>query len=100
MATSSGAVHAHEVIAPVRGEDQSLCQPHLERTGEKRPAYRMGMCRDCWAGRPLRTTSPPPDADERKTSKRLSVYQRQRMSEGQRRRWARLRALRAAGLVQ
>lgn len=31
----------------------SFCEPHLERTGEKIPAVRMGMCDKCASGLPI-----------------------------------------------
>jgi len=30
-----------------------VCQPHLERTGKKVPAFKMSMCFDCWSGQPI-----------------------------------------------
>jgi hypothetical protein len=30
------------------------CEYHWERTGVEVPVYRMGMCRDCFRGRPIK----------------------------------------------
>ncbi len=30
-----------------------LCEAHLERTGQEVPAYKLGLCEDCWKGRPI-----------------------------------------------
>ena len=29
------------------------CEAHLERMGQRVPAHRLGLCRECFAGRPL-----------------------------------------------
>ncbi len=30
-----------------------FCEAHLERTGEKLPAYKMGLCEACYRGEPI-----------------------------------------------
>jgi len=33
-----------------------FCEFHLERTGAEVPVYRLGMCRDCFSGRPIKAS--------------------------------------------
>ncbi len=34
--------------------DELFCTAHLERAGQKVPAYKLGLCRDCFSGKHIR----------------------------------------------
>ena len=38
-----------------------LCEAHLERTGKEVPAYKLGLCEDCFKGRAIGQVKPPKD---------------------------------------
>src|ERR1017187_2139927 len=38
-----------------------LCEAHLERTGKEVPAYKLGLCKDCYKGRDVAYKEPLKD---------------------------------------
>lgn len=90
MTAAAVSVAPDAAIAAANGDENECCAAHLERTGEKRPAYKLGLCRDCWMGKALVPSSmwrarPPQPA---KTKRRLSPDHRLHISQAMRRRWA------------
>jgi hypothetical protein len=84
---SSAAAPLGESPAVQPDPAPEYCQAHLERTGAQIPVFRLGLCRDCWAGSPIGDRRRRPELTDEQRKKRAEQMRERRKDPKFIRRW-------------